>query len=276
MTGPGGRGAGGGPRVPPGRAPPAPATAGYLDPVTETALLAGAFFCVAALYGSVGHAGASGYLAVMALAGVAPERMKPTALALNIVVAAIATVNFARAGAFFPRQVLPFALGSVPFALLGGAMPATAPWYRPLLAVVLVVAAARLSFRPAPPAAAAPTPLPFAGAVAIGAAIGLLSGLTGTGGGIFLTPLLVLRGLTTVRQSAGLSASFILLNSIAGLIGSRAAAATATADLLVLAAAAGAGGFAGSWVGANRLPERPLTRLLGVVLLVAAFKLAAT
>lgn len=245
--------------------------------MSETLLLALAFFGVAGLYGSVGHAGASGYLAVMALAGVAPERMKPTALVLNIVVATLTTVNFARAGAFFPRQVLPFALGSVPFALLGGAMSARSPWYRPLLAIVLLAAAARLAFR-RPPAADAPppTPPPFALAVAIGAGIGLLSGLTGTGGGIFLTPLLVLRGWTTVRQSAGLSASFILLNSIAGLVGSRAAAATPTVDLLVLAAAAGAGGFAGSWVGANSLPERPLTRLLGAVLLIAAFKLAWT
>lgn len=242
----------------------------------ETALLALLFLLVAALYGSVGHAGASGYLAVMALVGVAPERMKPTALVLNIIVATLATWNFRRAGVFYPRQVLPLALGSVPMAFVGGSIHASSPWYRPLLALVLAVAAARLLLRRPAPAGAGPTEprLPWLASMGIGAGIGLLSGLTGTGGGIFLTPLIVFLGWATVRQSAGISALFILVNSVAGLAGNSSSAPAPTADLALLAGAAAVGGFAGSWLGASRLPERPLSMLLGAVLSIAAIKLA--
>ena len=244
----------------------------------ETLVLSVLFVVVAALYASVGHAGASGYLAVMALVGVEPDRMKPTALVLNIVVATITTMNFRRAGIFYPRAVLPLALGSVPFAVLGGAVHPTAVGYRPALAVVLAIAAARLHFKKAAPneeRTDAPQ-VPWLPSLAIGAMIGLVSGLTGTGGGIFLTPLVVLLGWASVRQTAGMSALLILVNSIAGLAGNSTVAPPLAADTLVLAVAAGVGGFLGSWLGANRLPERPMTRLLGAVLVVAAFKLAAT
>ena len=244
----------------------------------STILLAVLFFAVATLYGSVGHAGASGYLAVMALVGVAPERMKPTALALNVVVAAIATVNFRRAGVFYPKQVAWLAVTSVPMAYLGGTIHPAATWYRPLVAAVLVVAAARAVFTvpPAEPRPSEPPRVPAPSALAIGAGIGLLSGLTGTGGGIFLTPLVVVMGWATVRQSAGLSAPFILVNSIAGLAGSAAAVPTPSADLAVLVLAAGSGGFLGSHLGASRLPERPLSIALALVLVLAAAKLTLT
>lgn len=245
----------------------------------STALLAALFFLVALVYGSVGHAGASGYLAVMALAGVPSAQMKPTALALNLVVASIATWNFRRAGVFYPRQVAVLALGSVPMAFVGGLMPASSGWYRPILGLVLVFASARMlwprragSVDPA----AAPPQLPWARSMSLGAAIGLLSGLTGTGGGIFLSPLAVMSGWATVRQAAGLSASFILVNSLAGLAGVAASTPLPSLDLGVLALAAGSGGFVGSWLGANRLPERPLSVLLGVVLALAAVKMLAT
>lgn len=246
--------------------------------MTETTILGLLFLLVAGLYGSVGHAGASGYLAVMALVGVAPERMKPTALALNIVVATITTLNFRKAGVFYPRAVLPFAVGSVPLAFLGGAIHPTATWYRPLVAVVLVIAAARLlSRRAASNVAPACDPRPpWLASVAIGAVIGLLSGLTGTGGGIFLSPVVVFLGWASLRQSAGLSALFILVNSVAGLAGNATSALTIDVGTLPLVVAAGAGGFAGSWLGANRLPERPLSIALGLVLVVAAGKLALT
>ncbi len=246
--------------------------------MSETVVLAALFLLVAALYGSVGHAGASGYLAVMALVGVAPERMKPTALVLNIIVASLATWNFRRVGIFYPRQVLPLALGSVPLAFVGGAIHASSQWYRPLVALVLTVAAARLLLKR--PAAASTGPVeprvPWLPSVFIGAAIGLLSGLTGTGGGIFLTPLLVFFGWATIRQSAGLSALFILVNSVAGLAGSATSAPAPTSDLAILAASAAVGGFTGSWLGASRLPERPLSIALGLVLAIAAIKLALT
>lgn len=243
--------------------------------MSETWLLAGLFLVVAALYGSVGHAGASGYLAVMALVGTAPERMKPTALVLNVVVATIATVNFRRAGVFYPRQVLPFALTSVPAAFLGGTVQATTPAYRPLVAVVLAAAAARaLLGRPRDREEPAEPRAPWGPALGLGLGIGLLAGVTGTGGGIFLTPLLVFLGWASVRQSAGVSALFILVNSLAGLAGQVAVMPPPTVDLAVLAAAAGVGGFAGSWLGANRLPERSMSVALGVVLAIAAAKLA--
>ena len=247
-------------------------------PGLETSLLAVAFLCVAAIYSSVGHAGASGYLAVMALVDMAPERMKPTALALNILVASTATLNFWRAGVFYPRVVLAFAVTSVPLAFLGGAAHPDGSWYRPVLAAVLSFAGWRLlTRRPGLEAKTDRQPgAPLAAALPVGAIIGFLSGLTGTGGGIFLSPILVFFGWATVRQSAGISASFILVNSVAGLAGSTSATAIFRPDTWMLAIAAGIGGFAGSWLGANRLPERPLSLLLGLVLLVAAAKLAMT
>ncbi len=240
----------------------------------ETATLCVLFFAIAALYGSVGHAGASGYLAVMALVGVAPAQMKPTALVLNIAVATIATLNFRRAGVFYPRQVLPLVLTSVPMAFLGGMARPEATWYRPLVAAVLVVAASRALFRPQPAAGSAPAPaVPWPAALALGAVIGGLSGLTGTGGGIFLSPVVIAMGWATVRQSAGLSALFILLNSIAGLAGHAASMPALGVHTFALLAAASAGGFLGSALGAQRLPERPMSAALALVLLIAAAKL---
>jgi uncharacterized membrane protein YfcA len=241
--------------------------------------LAIAFFVVAAVYGSVGHAGASGYLAVMALLDVPSEQMKPLALALNIVVALISTANFRAAGIFYPRQLLPFVLTSAPLAFMGGAVHASWTGYRPLLAGVLFVAAARMMLsRPTTePEHEQPVPNPPPGpSLLAGGAIGLLSGLTGTGGGIFLTPLMLHMRWATIRQSAGLSAPFILINSLAGLAGSTSTAPALTPSLLRLVVIAAAGGAIGSWLGARRLPERALLKLLGVVLLVAAFKLVAS
>jgi uncharacterized membrane protein YfcA len=246
--------------------------------VADTLLLAAAFFAVAALYGSVGHAGASGYLAVMALVGVAPERMKPTALVLNILVATLATLNFRRAGVFYPRAVFPFAVGSVPMAFLGGSLPATHAAFKPALAFVLAAAAARL-FLPAGISRKEGPEEPRVGwgtGIALGAGIGLLAGLTGTGGGIFLSPLLVFAGWATVRQSAGVSALFILVNSISGLAANASKLPAASVDLALLAGAAGVGGFVGSRLGASRIPSRPLGIVLGVVLVIAAGKLAFT
>lgn len=245
--------------------------------MTETWILAVAFVGVAALYSSVGHAGASGYLAVMALVGVAPERMKPTALALNVLVSAIAVVNFHRAGRLRARQTLPFLLGSAPMALLGGAVHPTATWYRPLLGAVLVVAALRQLIPRRASASTAPlAQVPPVPAALVGAGIGLLSGLTGTGGGIFLSPLLLALGWADMRGSAGICALFILVNSAAGLLGGALSVGALHPHVGVLAVAAGLGGAVGSWLGASRLPERPLMVALGAVLLIAAGKLLLT
>ena len=186
---------------------------------TEGVVLAALIFVAAMLYASVGHAGASGYLAAMALFGVAPEVMKPTALTLNILVALIATFKFYRVGAFSWRIFLPLAAGSVPLAWLGGMLVLPGHYYKPLVGVVLVYAAwASLKRASRPPDAALRTPS-SALLFACGAALGLLSGLTGVGGGIFLSPLLLFLRWAEVRVISGIAAAFILLNSIAGLLG---------------------------------------------------------
>ena len=182
-------------------------------------LLAALIFAAALLYASVGHGGASGYLAAMALFGVAPEVMKPTALVLNVLVSALAALHFARAGLFDWKLFWPFALFSVPFAFIGGAIHAPSPVYKSIVGLVLLFAAARFVVHAA--AANAEPKVEPARWIAFvwGSAIGLLSGLTGVGGGIFLTPLLLFASWADTRRAAAVSAVFILVNSIAGLAG---------------------------------------------------------
>ncbi len=182
-------------------------------------LLTVLIFAAAILYSSVGHAGASGYLAAMALVGVAPDVMKPTALALNILVATIATVRFYRAGYFYWAAFWPFVIGSVPLAFEGGAITLPGYVYKPAVGLVLLYSALRLVWstvkgpdQPADKGIDIPT-LP---AVASGGVIGLLSGLTGTGGSIFLSPFMLLTGWAGTRPTSGASAAFILANSVAG------------------------------------------------------------
>ncbi len=239
----------------------------------EALLLAVLFFAAALLYSSVGHAGASAYLAAMALVGVSASTMRPTALVLNLFVATIVIVRFARAGHLPWRSLAPLAAGSVPMAFLGGSIDLPGEVYRPLVAVVLLAGAWRLAtasaatddeVRPGVP------PLP---GVLAGAAIGLLAGLTGTGGGIFLTPLLVLAAWTGTRDAAGLSGAFILVNSVAGLAGLVTGGVSLPPALPFWVAAVIAGGLIGSWLGAARFSILNLRRALAFVLVLAAAKL---
>lgn len=242
--------------------------------VDTIAILAGLFFAAAVLYSSVGHAGASAYLAAMALVGMAPESMRPTALALNVFVASIVIVRFARAGHLPWRQLVPLVIGSIPMAFLGGTVDVPDYVYRPIVAAVLLVGAWRLatsgSSDVAEGEAAGVPPLP---GVASGAGIGLLAGLTGTGGGIFLTPLLVLMRWTGTREAAGLSGAFILVNSVSGLIGLATGDATLPAAIPLWIGAVAVGGIIGSWIGAERFSILNLRRVLAVVLVLAAAKL---
>lgn len=212
-------------------------------PATTTALLAVLILAAALLYSSVGHAGASGYLAAMALLGVAPAVMKPTALTLNILVATIATVKFYRAGCFSWRLFWPFALASMPCAFLGGAITLPGHWYKTLVGVILLYAAFKL-FRVAHKITEYEDvkPIPLWAALLSGAVIGLLSGLTGTGGGIFLSPLLLFMGWAETRATSGLSAAFILVNSIAGLLGNVSSVGVLSTSIFALAPAAIVGG----------------------------------
>jgi len=239
-------------------------------------LLMLAFALVAALYSSVGHAGASGYLAVMALLGLAPDVMRPTALVLNLLVATIGTVHYSRAGLTSWAALLPLVVGSIPLAFVGGSINLPVAGYRALLGAVLLVSAMVLAWRAgnrAQPVDEGPIRLPFATALMIGAAIGLLSGLTGTGGGIFLSPLLLLAGWAGPRRASGIAAPFILLNSASGLAGLGGSAAHFPSSLPWLAVAVLAGGYVGSQLGAHRLPARALLALLAVVLTIAGTKL---
>jgi uncharacterized protein len=243
--------------------------------VDPAVVLAAAFFAAAILYASVGHAGASAYLAAMALLGVAPATMRPTALALNILVATLVTLRFHLAGQVRWRAVVPFLIGSVPAAFLGGALTLPPGIYKPLAGLVLLVAAGRL-FMTASRAAATEEPeprVPALPAVGSGAVIGFLSGLVGTGGGIFLTPLLLFARWAGARAAAGMSSAFILGNSISGLLGNVAAVQSLPASLPLWLVAVAAGGLIGSEVGARRLGTVGLRRALSVVLVVAALKL---
>ncbi len=235
-----------------------------------TALLAAAFFTAALLYSSVGHAGASGYLAAMAFLGMSTPMMRPTALVLNLLVASIATWRFRRAGLFSWSLFWPFAVTSVPFAFLGGAVTLPGHWYRALVGVVLWTAAVRLWLNLQ---RATTHPPPFFAALACGAGIGFLAGLTGTGGGIFLSPLLLFMGWAGTRESGGVSAAFILVNSAAGLAANPASLGHLPDQMPIWAGAAIAGGLIGSELGSRHLGTPAFRRLLGAVLLVAGAKL---
>jgi uncharacterized membrane protein YfcA len=242
----------------------------------EALLLAGLFFAAAILYSSVGHGGASGYLASMGLVGVAPAIMRPTALVMNIAVASISLAKFTRANGFRWRLFLPFAVTSVPMAFIGGRIHLPVAWFGVLVGAVLLYSAVRLFTETMTSKVRArevtgPPPVPLA--LAVGAGIGLLSGLTGVGGGIFLSPLLVLAGWSTVRDSAAPSAAFILINSIAGLAGLLTRHPTLPDALPYWVLAVIAGGLIGASFGARRLDNRAMRRALAAVLLIAGGKM---
>lgn len=239
----------------------------------EALLLAVLFFAAALLYSSVGHAGASAYLAAMALVGVAPETMRPTALVLNLFVATIVIIRFARAGHLPWRNLVPLAAGSIPAAFLGGSIHLPGDIYRPLVGIVLVAGAVRLATATAAADEEGRPGVPIVPGVVAGATIGLLAGLTGTGGGIFLTPLLVLAAWTGTRDAAGVSGAFILVNSLAGIAGLLTGGVSLPPAIPLWVASVAAGGLIGSRVGAARFSILNLRRALAVVLVLAAAKL---
>jgi len=210
----------------------------------------------------------------MALFGVAPEVMKPTALTLNLLVASIASFKFYRAGHFSWPTFWPFAVASVPFAFVGGSIALPVTVYRPLLGVVLLYSAARFTFGFR--GTDTVRPIPLWAALSLGAVIGLLSGLTGVGGGIFLSPVLLLLGWAPIRTTAAVSSAFILANSAAGLAGHLSSVGQLHPMVAVWAPIAGVGGWIGSELGSRRLPPAILRGLLAAVLVVAGAKLIFT
>jgi uncharacterized membrane protein YfcA len=237
-------------------------------------LLALLAFLAAILYSSVGHGGASGYLAAMALAGMAPAEMKPTALVLNILVSSVGTVRFIRDGHFKFGSFWPFAITSIPFALVGGASDGGADLYKTILGITLCFAAAALLL-PRQDWAEIRRPNLLV-AVLIGSLIGYSSGLLGIGGGVFLSPILILCGWASTKETLGISALFILLNSIAGTAGHLSSLSNLPLTTPWLACAAFLGGVIGSGLAAKRLMPHWVRLFLVIVLLIAADKLLLT
>jgi uncharacterized protein len=241
---------------------------------TYLTLLFVAVGVIAFLYSSVGHAGASGYIAVMTLWGIAPTVIRPTALVLNILVASIGAFQFWRAGHFTWKLLCPFALLSIPAAYFGGYLQPSASVLRILIGLVLLFSALRLIFLRNDPAEIVTPSRPTA--ISLGAGLGFLSGLTGTGGGIFLTPLLLFCRWAHIRQAAAVSALFILVNSLAGLVGYFTKVRSIPSLGFILAAAAIIGGTVGSRLGSRHFPVRIISLLLAMVLTIAGAKLIFT
>lgn len=243
-------------------------------PGTEFLLVCASLLVVAFLYSAVGHAGASGYIAVLTLFGYAPGVIRPIALVLNIVVATIGTIQFARAGHFSWRLFWPFAVFAVPLAFVGGYITLPTHWLKVLIGVVLLFSAVRFVMSAGPdPEVRPPTTGP---AMAVGAGLGLLAGLTGTGGGIFLTPILIFMKWAKTKQASAVSALFILANSGAGLAGNFTATKAFPVFALSFAGVAVVGGGIGSYLGSRRLDVTIVKRLLAVVLTIAGLKLVLT
>jgi uncharacterized protein len=241
----------------------------------EAYLLAVLLLAAALLYSSVGHGGASGYLAAMALFGVAPLLMKPTALALNIVVASIAVFKFYRSGSFSWQLFVPLAITAIPMAYIGGTLVLPVHWYKPLVGLVLVWAAWR-SFNTASTSSYKLRPASSGVLLMTGALLGFLSGLTGVGGGIFLSPLLLFLRWAPVKVISGVAAAFILVNSIAGVLGVMTTGVEFHAALPLWIVAVLMGGFIGAEYGSKRLANPTIQRLLALVLLVAGIKMIAS
>lgn len=245
----------------------------YAEHMEMILVLAGLMFAVAAVYASIGHGGASAYLGIMALAGVAPEVMRPTALVLNIIVAGIASWRFVRAGWFSLPVLWPFLVTAAPMAFLGGMVHLPGHYYRPLVGIVLLFAAFRLFFPENIRMTTADARPPVVSALIVGAGMGFLSGLTGVGGGIFLSPLLIAFGWADARKVAGVSAMFIFVNSIAGLGGNLTGIAHLPAGTPYLAIAVIVGALVGTTFSISAASRPMLLRANAAVLTIAGVKM---
>ena len=242
--------------------------------VGNIVLICAAILVVAFLYSSVGHAGASGYIAVMTLFGLTPAVIKPAALVLNILVASLTAFQFWKAGHFSWRLFWPFALLSAPFAFLGGYINLPTHIFKILVGIVLLYSAVRFLIEPKGDQEPHEPSKPVA--LSVGAGIGLLSGLTGTGGGIFLTPLVIFMRWARTKAASAVSALFILVNSISGLAGNISSTRQLPLFALPMVAAAVSGGAVGSYLGSRQFSPFFIKKLLAVVLTIAGIKLIFT
>lgn len=245
--------------------------------ITTISTISALFFAVAILYSSIGHGGASGYLAVLSFFTIAPKEMSSTALLLNIIVASIAFITYYRAGHFSLKLTLPFLITSIPLAFLGGMLHVSTSLYSFLLGFVLVSAAVWLaSHLTTFDDKNGTIPPKILIALIVGGGIGFLSGIVGVGGGIFLSPLILLMKWSDVKTTSAASAIFIALNSIAGIMGRYLEDNLVIGEYLPFMVAAIVGGYIGSRLGAIKFSNIILWRLLAVVLVIAALKLFIT
>jgi uncharacterized membrane protein YfcA len=228
---------------------------------------------VAFLYSSVGHGGASGYLALMVMFGISPQLMKSSALILNIFVSAIAFIQYYRQGYFNKKLLLPFILLSIPLSFLGAKIQIDTHTYKIILAVCLLIATARILGLFGKSSTAGMKEIKFVPALLIGAVIGFISGMIGIGGGILLSPILILLHWADMKQTAAVSAAFIFLNSVAGIAGASFSGGMYSSDILVWGVAAIAGGTAGAFYGSSHFNHVVLKYVLSTVLLFACTKL---
>ena len=229
------------------------------------------FFVVAFLYASVGHGGASGYLALMALLSFSPGVMKPTALLLNVMVSLMAFISFYRARHFTTNILWPLIAGSIPFAFLGSLLPVSDILYKKILGLVLLISIVRLVWQKEKSNNL--TKPHWLVLFIIGATIGLISGMIGMGGGILLSPILLLMGWASVKQTAAISAIFIFLNSVAGIIGQIKSGFPLSPQIVGIILFVLVGGWMGAYTGAKKLPAHSMRYVLAFVLVLAAGKL---
>jgi uncharacterized protein len=229
-------------------------------------------FLIAFLYASVGHGGASGYLALMALFSISPAVMKPTALLLNLFVSMVSFLQFYRGRYFLWKIFLPLAALSIPMAFLGGLIVVEDALYKKILGFLLLIPIIRfLFFKNTDPRDMKPSSIYLS--LLIGAGIGFLSGMIGIGGGIILSPILLLLKWTNQKQTAAISALFIFVNSVAGLTGQLTKGIHFSGDMVGYVVVAFAGGLCGAWMGSLKFPQTVLKNVLACVLMVAAWKL---
>jgi uncharacterized membrane protein YfcA len=232
-------------------------------------------FLVAFLYAAVGHGGASGYLALMALYGIAPDEMKPTALMLNLFVSLTSFIQYYRGGYFLKRLFLPIAAASIPMAFIGGMITVEENIYKRVLGVLLLFPVMRFFFFKN----VDDKDLKISNtivAMATGAVVGLLSGMIGIGGGIILSPILLLLQWTNQKQTAAVSAAFIFVNSIAGLGGMLTKGISFNSNMVMYIVVAFAGGLLGAYFGSKKFNQNILKYVLASVLLLASCKLLFT
>lgn len=230
-------------------------------------------FVVAFLYASIGHGGASGYLALMAISGVEAVTMKSSAMVLNLFVAGVSFYSYYKGGYFKWKILLPFVVASMPAAFWGAKMSIDPTFYKISLGVCLLIAVGRMLFQPKSDANSPIQTPNIVVALVIGAIIGLFSGMIGIGGGILLGPILVVFGWANLKQAAATSAAFIWLNSVTGLLGMLSSGVHLSPMIVPWIIVAFAGGFLGAWSGSFKFSETKLRYILATVLVMASIKL---